>query len=457
MKKNNGLRTVATVLSMTLAATLAQTAQAAITEEEAARLGADLTPVGAERAGNADGSIPEWTGGLTQVPDGWQRGEDRPDFFAGEKPTVVITADNMAEHADRLTEGMKAMLKQYPEFRIPVYPTHRTAAWPEYVYENIRQQATQAKFAADGDALENVWGAVPFPIPQNGKEVIRNHQTRFVGTYREVPSAVENTLYNNGQRLEWTFSNQVHFTYYDPNVSAADREQGMMWKYSSTMLSPSRDSGEGILLLEGLNPTVNPRQAWTYDPGERRVRRAPNFAFDTPDRPVNTIDDYDMFNGSLERYDFKLLGKREMYVPYNNNELNKTTHSIEETYQLPVINSDLTRYELHRVWVVEASLKPDARHIYSKRVFYVDEDTWTILATDKYDNNGNLWRVAYHYPVTAPEVPVTAGGIWVHYDLKVGAYYSLMGVQGQKVAQVFDGQPPESSYYSSAAMRRRGR
>ncbi|WP_432698087.1 DUF1329 domain-containing protein [Marinobacterium sp. YM272] len=442
------------LLSLALSAA---SAHAVITADQVARLGADLTPVGAERAGNAEGTIPEWTGGLTQVPAGWERGQDRPDFFADEKPLVVITAANMADHADKLTEGMKAMLKQYPEFSIPVYPTHRTAAWPEYVYENIRNYATEAVFAEDGDAIKNVWGAIPFPVPQDGKEVIRNHQTRFVGTYREVPSAVENTLYNNGQRLEWTYSNNVHFTYYDQNASAEDKEQGVMWKYVSTMLTPSRDSGEGILLLEGLNPTLNPRQAWTYDPGERRVRRAPNFAFDTPDRPVNTIDDYDMISGSLERYDFKLLGKREIYVPYNNNGLNKTTHSIEETYTLPVLNPDLTRYELHRVWVVEANVKPEERHIYSKRVFYVDEDTWTILATDKYDNNGSLWRVAYYYPITAPEVPVTAGGMWVHYDLKVGAYYSLMGVQGQESSQIFDGQPPESSFYTPAAMRRRGR
>ncbi len=454
MKKTKSNAMAISLLSLALCAA---SAQAAISSEEAARLGKDLTPVGAERAGNAAGTIPEWTGGLTEVSAGWTRGEDRPNYFADEKPLFVVTAANMAEHADKLTDGMKAMLKQYPEFSIPVYPTHRTAAWPEYVYDSIRQQATDAQFAADGDALENVWGAIPFPIPKTGKEVIRNHQTRFVGTYRDIPSAVENTLYNNGQRLEWTFANQVHFNYYDPNANPEDRENGVMWKYVSTMLSPSRDSGEGILLLEGLSPTVNPRQAWTYDPGERRVRRAPNFGFDTPDRPVNTLDDYDMFNGSLERYDFELIGKREMYVPYNNNEINKTSHSIEDTYTLPVVNSELTRYELHRVWVVEANLKEDARHVYSKRVFYIDEDTWTILATDKYDNNGDLWRVAYHYPVTAPEVPVTAGGFYVHYDLKVGAYYSLMGVQGQKAAQTFDGEPPESSFYSSAAMRRRGR
>ncbi|QCY09442.1 DUF1329 domain-containing protein [Pseudomonas sp. MPC6] len=432
-------------------------ALAAISASEAARLGAELTPVGAEKAGNVDGSIPEWTGGLTEAPAGWSRGQDRPDFFAGEKPLLVITAANMAEHADKLTEGMRALLKQYPEFKMPVYPSHRTAAWPQHVYDNIKQYAASAQLIEGGNGISGVWGAIPFPIPKNGNEVIWNHNTRFLGTFRDIPRAIENTIYNDGQRLEWVFDSKVYFSYYDPNVSAEDKQGGVIFKYASTTLSPSRDAGEGVLALENIDAKNIPRKAWTYDPGERRVRRAPNLAFDTPDRPVNVIDDYDMFAGSPERYDLKLVGKREMYVPYNNNELNKTTHSVKDVYGHPVINAELTRYELHRVWVVEATVKPEARHVYAKRVFYVDEDSWTILTTDKYDANGSLWRVGVNYPVTAPEVPVTAGGFYVHYDLKVGAYYTVFGVQGQQVAQTFDGEPPKASFYTPAAVLRRGK
>ncbi|WP_372598283.1 DUF1329 domain-containing protein [Amphritea sp.] len=444
----------ATAVSLLLSS---QASLAAISPQEAERLGQDLTPTGAEMAGNASGTIPAWTGGLTDVPAGWKRGEDRPDFFRDEKPLFTVNAANMSKYEAQLTEGMKAMLTQYPEFYMPVYPTHRTAAWPQWVYDNIKANATKAELKDGGNSIKNVWASIPFPIPETGIEVMWNHLTRFVGTYREIPSAVENTLYNNGQRLEWTFNNKTHFTFYDPNADVEAKEEGIIWRYSSTMLSPSRDVGEGILLMDYLNPVDSPRKAWTYDPGERRVRRAPNFAFDTPDRPVNTIDDYDMFNGSPERYNWQLLGKQEMYVPYNNNRLNMTSNTIEDTYRLPVLNSDLTRYELHRVWVVEASLKEDSRHIYAKRTFYIDEDTWTILATDKYDNNGNLWRTSLNYPVTAPEVPVTAGGTYNHYDLKAGAYYSLFGVQGQSSAQTFDGEAPKASFYTPAALRRRGR
>lgn len=430
---------------------------AAISQQQVERLHEDLTPVGAERAGNAEGTIPEWTGGYTKVPAGWQRGEDRPDPFADEKPRFVITGSNYGQYANKLTPGMIALLKRHPEFKIPVYPTHRTAAWPERVYDSIADHATTAKLIDDGDGVTGVWNAVPFPIPKNGNEVIWNHNLRFKGTLFNVPSATLDVVYENGQRLQWLFETKVHYTFYDPDTSEDTRESGLLLRYVSTMLSPARDAGEGTLAQEYINAKQNPRKAWTYDPGERRVRRAPNLAFDTPDRPLNVIDDYDMFSGSPERYDWKLVGKQEMFVPYNNNDLNSTQHPREEVYQNPVVNSDLTRYELHRVWVVKATVKPDARHIYAERVFFVDEDTWTVLATDIYDGNGTLWRVGLNYPVTAPEVPVTAGGFNVHYDLKVGGYYAVEGVAGQDRAQTFDEEPPEPAYFSPAALRRRGR
>ncbi|MDF1723473.1 MAG: DUF1329 domain-containing protein [Alcanivorax sp.] len=428
-----------------------------ISAEDVKRLQKDLTPVGAERAGNADGSIPAWTGGLTEAPSGWTRGDDRPDPFANEDPLFTITQDNVDQYADQLTPGSIALLKRYPEFSMPVYKTHRTAAWPQPVYDSIADHATTAKLVGEGNGVDGVWGAIPFPIPKNGNEVIWNHNLRFQGTFLNLPSGLVTVVYNNDQRLEWWFDAKVHYTYYDKSLSESARDEGVMARYASTITAPARDAGEGNLALEFIDAQSKPRKAWIYDPGERRTRRAPNLAFDTPDRPLNVIDDYDMFSGSPERYDWKLVGKREMYVPYNNNGLNSIKHTVKEVYDTPVINPELTRYELHRVWVVEATVKPNARHIYAKRVFYIDEDTWTILATDKYDGDGNLWRVGFNYPVTAPEVPVTAGGFNVHYDLKVGGYYAVNGVTAQDRAQTFDEEPPEAAYYSASALRRRGR
>ncbi|MYA89154.1 MAG: DUF1329 domain-containing protein, partial [Boseongicola sp. SB0662_bin_57] len=50
-------------------------AAAELPASQIARLGADLTPLGGERAGNASGTIPAWNGGITRPPRGYRRGE----------------------------------------------------------------------------------------------------------------------------------------------------------------------------------------------------------------------------------------------------------------------------------------------------------------------------------------------------------------------------------------------
>ena len=242
-----------------------------------------------------------------------------------------------------------------------------------------------------------------------------------------------------------------------PSLPEKDKKDGVLFKFNSTAASPARDSGEGLLVLDHVNMTQNPRKAWTYDPGERRVRRAPTLSFDTPDRAINTFDDHEMFNGSPEKYDWKLVGKKEMYVPYNNNNLNSTKHSFNDIHKVNFINSDLIRYELHRVWVIEGTVKQDERHLYARRTMYIDEDTWTGLVADKYDGKGNLWRVSFKYPVNAPEVPAIAGGFFLHHDLKTNGYLTFFTVSGQDKSYNFSKEPPSSQFFTPAALRRRGR
>jgi len=448
-------------LSIALSSVLAVSAGSAfaqISDDQVKRLSGDLTPVGAKRAGNASGSIPDWTGGLTNALPGWPNDDNhRPNPHATDKVQFTITAANMANYQQQLPEAAKAMFKAYPDtFKMNVYPSRRTAAYPDALYKNIAKDAKTAKLIRGGDAVEGVWAAIPFPIPTNGYEVIWNHLLRYTGIYR-VAEQGEDIVYNDGSNLEYGFSLNVHHTYHDPKVSSKDREKGVLWKYSSTMSHPSRDAGEGILAMDNINFADNPRKAWTYDPGERRVRRAPNLGFDTPDRALNVFDDYEMFSGSPERYDFKLIGKQEMYIPYNNNEVNSPRTS-KAALTPGFINSDVLRYELHRVWVVEANLKEGQRHIYAKRRFYIDEDTWNVMVTDKYDGNGNLWRVGFSFPVVASEMPLTGGGSYVHVDLKKNGYYLAFTSLGKgRKGTDFSQAPPKSSYYTSSALRRRGR
>ncbi|MEH6577656.1 MAG: DUF1329 domain-containing protein [Amphritea sp.] len=444
-----------------LVATMALSAPgtfAAISAEEVERLQADLTPVGAERAGNAEGTIPQWSGGLTESLPGWpNKNNYRPNPYADDKVQFTITAENLDQYADRLPEAAKAMLKAYPDsFKMNVYPTRRTAAYPQWYYDNIKKNATTANLNNNGNSIEGVWAAIPFPIPKNGHEVIWNHLLRFQGIAREA-SANEGVVYASGQRLDWSVDVKIHHTFYDPDVSPKDKQDGVIFKYSSLVTAPARDAGDGTLALDNIDMAGKPRKAWTYDPGERRVRRAPNLAFDTPDRPINVIDDYELFSGSPERYDFKLRGKKEMYIPYNNNELNSPVADYKLITAPGFYKPEQIRYELHRVWVVEATVKAGQRHVYSKRRFYVDEDTWIIMVTDKYDGKGNLWRAGFYYPVVASEVPLTGAGTYVHIDLKKNGYYYFPMKLGAGKGWNFEAEPPKSSYYTPAALRRRGR
>ena len=444
--------------SLALAGAVATTS-VAISTEDAARLGNDLTPMGAEKAGNADGTIPEWTGGLTSPLPGWpNENHYRPNPHADDAILFTITKENMDQYADKLPEAAKAMLRAYPEFfKMNIYPTRRTAAYPKWYYDNIKNNAPTAKLVNEGNGVECEWGAIPFPIPDNGNQVIWNHLLRFRGIVQEAKTG-ENIVYTNGARIDLEHDTLIHQTFYDPNVSAKDRKAGTIWKYATTVTSPARDAGEGTLALDNIDPAGKPRAAWIYDPAERRVRRAPNLAFDTPDRPLNVIDDFDIFSGSPERYDWKLVGKKEMYIPYNNNEANSPNRALKETLVAGFIPADILRYELHRVWVVEATLKEGKRHVYAKRVFYLDEDTWTIMVSDKYDGNGNLWRVSFMYPVHAPEVPLVGVGAAMHFDLKTNGYYIFPHTTGKnRKGWNFQAEPPKDSFFTPAALRRRGR
>ena len=131
----------------------ATVAHAAVTADEAAKLKTELTPLGGERAGNKDGTIPAWTGGYTTPIPGDKPGGRRGDPFKGEKPLFSITARNLGQYEEKLSDGQKALLKKDPEYRIDVYKTHRTAVAPQAVYDNTFRNATRAKLVDDKPCL----------------------------------------------------------------------------------------------------------------------------------------------------------------------------------------------------------------------------------------------------------------------------------------------------------------
>lgn len=416
------------ILRGTLLATLlafGPIALGAVSPSEAERLKGDLTPFGAQKAGNADGTIPAWDGGYITPQPGFTNGGRRPDPFADEKPLYSVTASNMGEYADKLTDGMQAMLRKYPDsFRIDVYPTHRTAAAPQWVYDNTLKNATNAKIV--DNRLEGAYGGIPFPIPQSGAEVMWNHVLRWRGAAWHVDvRGMQST--SNGKHVPSVLSSadfQMPYYFKDGNLdSFKSKYNGVYWMIRMLNYGPPIRAGEAITGHENLDPEKN--QTWVYFTGQRRVRKLPNACCDTPtpaSAGIAMFDQTDVFTGRLDRFDWKIVGKKEMLMPYNNNRLlQRPSSDILLDHHL---NPQDVRFELHRVWVIEASVAPGKRHLAPKRRYYIDEDTWIALLADHWDGNGQLWQIGFANPIVMPDIPATASPqSFGFYDLLSGAWY----------------------------------
>jgi hypothetical protein len=419
------MKTIHTLLPVALSLALSGAAVAGITAEEAKQLGTTLTAVGAEKAANQAGTIPAYSGGLTTPPAGFKAGDGiRPNPFADEKPRLVIDAKNMAEHADKLTEGTKALLQKHPTFRVDVYPTHRSVAFPKFVTDNTAKCAQTANVGNEGRSMEGCHAGFPFPIPKTGYEAMWNHLVRFNGQAYQSKYRNLNVDASGRATLATEGNSTQDYPFWDAAKDAAET----YWRIKLVYTGPARRAGEGLLIVDPLDVGAKERRAWSYLPGQRRVKVAPDLSHDTPNPGTagsNTFDDVFIFNGSMDRFDFKLVGKKEMIVPYNayqavygakQDDLLKPNH----------MNPDLVRWELHRVWVVEATLREGKRHVYGKRVFYLDEDSWAALASDQYDARGQLYRAGFAYMAPSYDLPAPYTDMFGHYDLVAGIY-SLTG------------------------------
>lgn len=424
---------------------------AAVPEQEAQRLQSELTPLGAERQGNAEGTIPAWDGGYTLVDEEYQPGQGRKDPFADEQSSFSIDLSNYQEYEQYLSDGQKHMLATFPEYRMDVYPTRRTAAAPQWVYENTYRNALNARM--DGDAVTGAYGGIPFPIPQNGTEAIWNHKLAFRGTQLAEYWRVY-MVASDGVPTLAAGSLQRHSYPYYREEGNAETFDGKYYEMVVETKEPPFKAGEKVLAQEFVDGR---RNVWQYLPGQRRTRRAPNVAYDTPDfisSGVTFFDEYNLFTGALDRYEWKLVGKQEMYVPYNNNGLQ--LRKIDELLGEKFLNPDAARWELHRVWVVEANLVSGKRHAMPKRRFYLDEDTWVALASDGWDSNGDLWKAGFVFPFVAAEVPIMQARPKLMYDFSSGAYLShLMG--NERSPQVDNTARFEDRDFTPAALGRGGR
>jgi hypothetical protein len=404
--------------------------QAAVTAAEAARLGADLTPLGGEKAGNAAGTIPAWDGGLSSSAKAgfpaFPAGGHHPDPYAGDKPLFTITAANMNQYADKLTEGHKALLQAYKDYFLKVYPTHRSAAVPQRIYDATKRIATTANLAPGGNGVTGAAIGIPFPIPKEGVEVFWNHVLRYRAdaAQRIIQQA---PVFADGAYTLVKFKDEFYVAYSLEGATEANLDNVILYFIQET-LAPARVAGEILLVHETLDQSKENRRAWVYNPGQRRVRRAPNVAFDNPGtnaENMRTSDQFDMYNGSPERYTWKIVGKKEMYVPYNSYQLHGGALKYRDILKAQHINQDLARYELHRVWVVDSVLKAGTSHIYKRRTLYVDEDSWQILAVDCYDTRDQLWRVQEGHGMEYYDVPSFWTTLELVMDLRNRQYLAI--------------------------------
>ena len=417
-----------------------------LSAQDASELGKSLTPLGAEKAGNQDGTIPEWTGGIQKPPEGYKKGDHHPDPFPDDKIVDTITRDNLGQFEARLSPGQIAMFKKYPTWKMNVYPTRRSASYPEHIYQETIKNASRAELTNKGNGVAGAAVGIPFPIPKTGVECVWNHLLRFRGeTLKRTVGQVVPTP--SGRYSVVKLEEQGMFLYNTRGRTIADINNKFAL-YLQKVVAPARLAGTQLLIHETLDQNKSPRAAWTYSPAQRRVRRAPTVAYDYPGTASDaqrTSDQLDMFNGSPDRYNWELVGKKELIVPYNSYKLHSPRVNTRQIIQPGHINQDLSRYEVHRVWHVEGTLKNGKDHIFSRRTFFLDEDSWQILVADQYDKAGNIWRLSEAHTINYYEMPMIWETLMTIYDLKNGRYLAF-GLNNQDDIEEFNHEDRESNY-----------
>ena len=169
-----------------------------------------------------------------------------------------------------------------------------------------------------------------------------------------------------------------------------------------------------------------------------------------------TVDDQQGFNGAYEKYDWKLIGKKEIYIPYHNYKLDTPGVPYETLLHVGHPNPDYMRWELHRVWVVEATLKPGERHLYGKRVFYIDEDSLSVAAVDSYDNRDEIYRAGLLPSVYNYAVQGYVSRHNIYFDLQSGHYVTIRLINNTGTPK-YVAKPKSSEYYTPSNLRRMGR
>ncbi|MBF0677058.1 DUF1329 domain-containing protein [Pseudomonas sp.] len=440
-------------LGFLLLAACACQVQAKVDQTQAARLGQDLTPLGGERAGNASGTIPPWTGGV-RAPASYTPGMHHPDPYADDAMLYKVDQGNVGQYAALLPEGLRALLERYPDYHLRVFPSRRSASAPQRIYDATRSNAVKAELIANGNGIKGAAAGIPFPLPQDGMEVIWNHVLHYKGDQTHFVN--NQAVVINGRPSYIKRDRQIYYVYNREGMDEQGLDNTLLY-YKYRVTAPAKLSGTALVVQDPMDQVLSIRKAWRYTPSDRRVRRLPSLAYDSlqPDTSgLATADVVDSYNGAPDRYEWSLVGKREMLMPYNSYAVHQKGIPYDDIVGPRTLNPELLRYELHRVWIVEARLRKGFSHPYDMRRFYIDEDSWQILAVDLFDENNELIGLQESHPINYYDVPMFGSTVETLYHLQDGNYF-VDGLDNNEPMYDFDTRLSPRDF-SPAALRRGG-
>ncbi len=384
-----------------------------------------LTFFGAESAGNSSNTIPPWTGGITSPPAGYTKGDWHIDPYAKDHVLFTIDHTNVDKYGDRLSAGHRALIAKYPDtYRLPVYPSRRSVSYPSAVEEQTAKYLGKAEIVDDGAGLAGIVRGIPFPQPKNGAQAFWNMRVSYKGGgYRGYYTTALTTA-NGGYELGIS-EHEIEFMYGDERTTLENLDN-IKVRAVMTTLRPAKNSGGMYLYHFLLNSRDEERRNWAYSAGKRRVKRSSMISHDQPmagSEGIHIWDQGDMWLGPMTEFNWTLIGKREMYVPYNAYTLHSGDTKIDSIVKPHHINQDLTRYELHRVWVVEATRRDESTHFYHKRRYFIDEDSWRIMFAEHYDEEGKVHRFTEAHHINFYEARVFYTTLDTYYKLDSERYY----------------------------------
>ncbi len=309
-----------------------------------------------------------------------------PDPFSSDQILLTVSIENYTEYKDSiLTPGQIKMFEMYPNtFKMNIYPSRRSCAVPPEVLELTDKNAL---LVDNGEGVDGVVGSIPFPNPNEALHHVWNHILRYRGV--EIYGASPFYIVNPDGTKTYGAGEAIAKNFWNPFVR--NENKGLQGMLMTKVTHPPRLADASTLVIESLNAFVTPRKAWVYNPGTRRVRRAPDITYDykpSASQGLTTVDQVDGFNGAKDRYIWSDLGKQLRLMPYNAYKFHEA--SIEEILTPNHVNQEYLRYELVSVNVVNATLKDDKRHIIPHRIMYFDSDSHNMLAEETFDDQRNL-------------------------------------------------------------------